>query len=276
MKLFILILILLQIEFAQVKTGGERVINTFTQIYNGLSQSLELYDIPIGALYLSRHAINKSNFGDFITVSPTSFEVSFSKSVGENGHVSLGSMDKDILPHSIFLSRIGVNILLDIFTQRKITSTPYKNAFLFQKSLIYTYTLTELTKQLIKRERPDNSDDRSFFSGHTSTTFAAATYLYLEMNELYTGSDFFRQNIVLQKTAQVLTFSTLFGWAGYVGYSRIRDNKHYLSDVITGASIGILVSYLVHKHYNVADEESGDLQIYSSKQGLQLTFCMKF
>jgi membrane-associated phospholipid phosphatase len=40
----------------------------------------------------------------------------------------------------------------------------------------------------------------------------------------------------------------LYGWAGYVGYSRIHDRKHYLTDVLIGAASGTLVSYLLYPH----------------------------
>ena len=70
-----------------------------------------------------------------------------------------------------------------------------------------------------QRTRPDGSDDLSFPSGHSASAFATAT--------------------VLQRH---------FGWkagvpayllAGYVSTARVHDNRHYLSDVVFGAAMGI-------------------------------------
>ena len=69
------------------------------------------------------------------------------------------------------------------------------------------------------RVRPDGSNRRSFPSGHTSSSFLAATIAH----DLY-GSK-------VSVPAYLL--------AGLTGVSRIHDNKHYLSDVIFGASLGI-------------------------------------
>ena len=121
---------------------------------------------------------------------------------------------------------------------------------MFKKSLLYTYTLTEYIKNFVYRERPDKSDSRSFFNGHTSTAFAASTFLYRELNDFYDKWEVTRTDKSLRTTFKTATFGALYGWAGFVGYSRIRDGKHYLSDVLTGALVGTAVSYIVYELYN--------------------------
>lgn len=83
---------------------------------------------------------------------------------------------------------------------------------------LVTQALTQTIKVSTHRSRPDGSAF-SFPSGHTSTTFAAAT--------------------VVQRH---------FGWeagvpayavATYVGLSRIQQKRHHLSDVAFGAALGI-------------------------------------
>ncbi len=74
-------------------------------------------------------------------------------------------------------------------------------------------------KFITGRIRPDGANRRSFPSGHTSSSFLAATIV----DDLY-GSK-------IGVPAYLL--------AGLTGLSRIHDNKHYLSDVIFGASLGI-------------------------------------
>ena len=78
-----------------------------------------------------------------------------------------------------------------------------------------TYGLKFITGRI----RPDGANRRSFPSGHTSSSFLAATIA----DDLY-GSK-------IGVPAYLL--------AGLTGLSRIHDNKHYLSDVIFGASLGI-------------------------------------
>lgn len=161
MKNLLTILIVIQTLIAQ-DVSENRLFKSFFAIQDGLTSTLEWQDAPIAALYLSRHIINNSSFGDFIIVPPTSFDLDISKNFSNNTESSAGSIDKDLIPHTIFLGRLGINFALDIFSDREITNSPYQSAFLFQKSLLYTYTLTEIAKKIFKRERPDNSDTRSF------------------------------------------------------------------------------------------------------------------
>ena len=81
--------------------------------------------------------------------------------------------------------------------------------------------LTYGIKYVVGRERPDKSNKRSFPSGHTSNSFLTATVA----QEIY-GS-----------TVGVPAYLM----ATLSGLSRIQDNKHYLSDVIFGATLGIAV-----------------------------------
>ncbi|MFQ5674984.1 MAG: phosphatase PAP2 family protein [bacterium] len=79
--------------------------------------------------------------------------------------------------------------------------------------------VTQLLKRTVRRERPDGSNRRSFPSGHASSTFALATVL--------------QRNFGWKVGLVAYTFAT------YVGVSRLSENKHYLSDVIMGAAVGI-------------------------------------
>lgn len=85
-------------------------------------------------------------------------------------------------------------------------------------------------KYTVKEERPDQSDNLSFPSGHTSIAFTNAALLYYEY-----------------KDSNLWYASSGFLFATATGMLRIANNKHYVSDVLTGAGIGmasgILVSY---------------------------------
>ena len=78
-------------------------------------------------------------------------------------------------------------------------------------------------KHTFKVERPDGSSMNSFPSGHTATAFMGAELLYQEYKDT----------------------SIWYGISGYLvaagtGAFRMYNNKHWLTDVVAGAGIGIL------------------------------------
>jgi membrane-associated phospholipid phosphatase len=90
---------------------------------------------------------------------------------------------------------------------------------------IVNVAYTELIKVTVGRERPNGQDERSFPSGHTSNAFAMAA-----VAERHYGWK-------LGVPAYLV--------AGVVGASRIQQDKHYLSDVVAGATLGYIVGRTV-------------------------------
>jgi membrane-associated phospholipid phosphatase len=83
-------------------------------------------------------------------------------------------------------------------------------------------------KYTAKEMRPDGSTANSWPSGHTATSFVGATILHKEYG---------------------LTQSPWFSVAGYgvataTGVMRVLNNRHWVSDVMSGAGIGILSAEL--------------------------------
>ena len=93
------------------------------------------------------------------------------------------------------------------------------------RAQIVTQTFTQVLKLTVQRERPDGSNNKSFPSGHSSGSFATAT--------------------VLQRHYGWKVGLPAYAFAGYIACSRLSENKHYLSDVVFGAAIGILVGRTV-------------------------------
>ncbi len=78
-------------------------------------------------------------------------------------------------------------------------------------------------KYTTRIRRPDGSARNSFPSGHTAVAFLGAELLHQEYGQL----------------------SRWYSFAGYsaaigTGFGRLYNNRHWLTDVLTGAGIGIL------------------------------------
>jgi membrane-associated phospholipid phosphatase len=111
----------------------------------------------------------------------------------------------------------------------------FKNrTLLLVKSEAIMYALTYSFKSLTKVRRPDGTDQESFASGHTAQAFATATFMAKEYGEV-------------SKWYSV----GAFGMATAVGAMRVLNNRHWVSDVLAGAGIGILstnIAYLTHRY----------------------------
>ena len=92
-------------------------------------------------------------------------------------------------------------------------------------SLAASFAVTESLKRLVDERRPDGSDRRSFPSGHTSASFAAAATLHQR----------YGWKIGVPATAL----------AGLVGVARVEARKHFWHDVVAGAAIGEAAGFLI-------------------------------
>jgi len=111
----------------------------------------------------------------------------------------------------------------------------FKNrTLLLVKSEAIMFALSYSFKRLTNVTRPDGTDQKSFASGHTAQAFATATFMakeYWEVSKWYAVG--------------------AYGMATAVGAMRILNNRHWVSDVLAGAGIGILstnIAYLTHRY----------------------------
>ena len=95
-------------------------------------------------------------------------------------------------------------------------------------------------KQTTHVMRPDGSNDRSFPSGHTATAFMTATMLTKEYGH----------------KSQWIGIGA-YTAASATGLMRMANNKHWLSDVLTGAGIGILSTELGYFLADLVFKEKG-------------------
>jgi membrane-associated phospholipid phosphatase len=93
------------------------------------------------------------------------------------------------------------------------------------EAFLLTGAYTAVLKTAVGRERPNGQDHRSFPSGHSSNAFALAA--------------------VAQRHYGWKAGIPAYVAASAVAASRLRYNKHYLSDVVAGAALGLIAGQTV-------------------------------
>ena len=103
------------------------------------------------------------------------------------------------------------------------SSSRHFRTFTYALAQAYTINLglTAALKAATRRERPDQSNDHSFPSGHAADSFMAATVI-----SKYYG----RKATFIAYTA-----------AGFISFSRVKRDVHWMSDIVAGATLGYIV-----------------------------------
>jgi len=128
-----------------------------------------------------------------------------------------------------------------------------KGAWQFTKGLLLTTGVTYGLKYSVNKQRPDMSNDNSFPSGHTSTTFHSAGYIHRRYGFKYSIPSYLL--------------------AGFTAASRIDSKKHDILDVLAGAAIGLGSNLLFTTEYQ---QEHMELTFGSSEGDYMLGFTYKF
>lgn len=135
--------------------------------------------------------------------------------------------------------------------------------YLFISNAI-TSAITHSLKNVIDKTRP-NGLDHSFPSGHTTLAFTNATVLFKEFHQ----------------TAPVFAYSA-YAFSVTTGTFRMLNNKHWFSDVLVAAGIGILITDLVYyfeplKNFNpFKKSEHISLVPYAADDNYGFYFSYKF
>ncbi len=114
-----------------------------------------------------------------------------------------------------------------MFTAGRLVSSGRFRAMTYDMldAAVVNFAYTEVLKVAVGRERPNGQDNKSFPSGHTSNAFVLAS--------------------VAQRHYGWKVGVPCYALAGLVGVSRIREDKHWLSDVVAGAGLGWVVGRTV-------------------------------
>lgn len=125
------------------------------------------------------------------------------------------------------------NAAMDLAGMKSRTDGANKLAIGVKSSIITLGTVTAM-KYLTKQNRPDGTDNKGFPSGHAATVFAGATALSIEYQDDYPWIPY-----------------AAYTFASGISALRVVHNKHYWSDVLVGAGIGILsskIAYWTHRY----------------------------
>ena len=155
-----------------------------------------------------------------------------------------------------------------------IPLVPYFSNYNYSKALKMSLNvislngiITNLVKMTVQRQRPDSfyktradADDsfRSFYSGHTSTTFALGTSNAILLSEAYPEK-------------RKIIWLTNLSLATATGYLRIAGDKHYLSDVLSGGIAGYFLAKYAHKETNTKGTMIG-FSYYKNHPVVNLSF----
>jgi membrane-associated phospholipid phosphatase len=123
------------------------------------------------------------------------------------------------------------------------------------ESLLATEVTSEILKTATQRDRPDGNGTDSFPSGHTAFSFAAATLVVQDLDE------------VVDPGWRWLNYLA-YAPAVAVGVERIAQNRHWVSDVVAGAFLGVFLTNLIHDAHTSEHAEPGRPLIFEKPSKL--------
>lgn len=115
-----------------------------------------------------------------------------------------------------------------------------------------TFGVTMALKCCIREWRPDYSNHHSFPSGHSSITFAAATYIGKRYGWKW--------------SIPAYALST------YTAWGRVYGKKHHVQDVIAGAAIGAASSFIFTHPYMKKHEVALVPMVSETERGAMVSF----
>ncbi|MGI9433818.1 MAG: phosphatase PAP2 family protein [Geminicoccaceae bacterium] len=121
-------------------------------------------------------------------------------------------------------------------------------------------------KEIVRRERPDDTDRRSFPSGHAVAAFTSSSLIEQNVD----------QTIASPVTRGVVTAGTI-GLAAATSWARVEGNKHYPVDILVSAAIGHFFATSFYRAL-VAPEDLGPppISVEAGSDGLALRFSRRF
>lgn len=151
----------------------------------------------------------------------------------------------------------AATLILSISGVKGRHNLPNQVALLIKSEMLMAITVQSL-KYTVGEARPDTGQKNSFPSGHTAQAFTVATFL---------SKEYGYKSIWISIGAYTA--------ASTVGVFRMLNNRHWISDVLVGAGIGIISTELVYfTHRNRWGKKKLSVNPFSSlgSKGLSLRF----
>jgi membrane-associated phospholipid phosphatase len=234
------------------------------------TSAIAISSLTIGAL--GYQAIHFDSAHASLIKGPMSWEVSVQKFLGGEYYPGKSNwLDTDFGSAFIPVFMGSVLLTADLSWPRNENEKGKELAqdiFLFGSGLMATAGITGISKGFFARPRPYltmepelaiqraqqdyEKDHVSFFSSHTSIAFFSSAFVNKRLRSIMRremSQDEYRS----WRWAPPLI---CFGWASYVGWSRISSYKHYISDVVVGAAAGWLMAELFYSFGNDSKDSS--------------------
>jgi hypothetical protein len=128
-----------------------------------------------------------------------------------------------------------------------------------------TGLVTQQLKTGVRRQRPDETDDESFPSGHASATAAFARLTSRNLRSIEIGD---RGRQALDLGLDVVTFAT--AWA------RVESGQHFPSDTLFGIALGNFVAAFVNDAFLRSDDAAAGLQFAATADGASICWRIRF
>jgi membrane-associated phospholipid phosphatase len=153
----------------------------------------------------------------------------------------------DILRATLLVEAIGTAMATPSGDEpKRWTSSKLKGLGVELAAIGVTHGVTAMFKEASGRTRPDDSDDNSFPSAHSSGAFSGATLSNRNLDVIPLANH-------VRVPLQVANLCLASG----VAWARVEGRKHYPSHVLAGAALGHFLTAFIHDAFLNLPEEHG-------------------
>ncbi len=138
----------------------------------------------------------------------------------------------------------GLVMLFEVEAVTRIVTSVAKATV--RRTRPYAHNVQLTVDQRLAKAEDEGDVNLSFFSGHSSAAFAAAVYASTYFQNVYPDS---RWNTHMWIGTLAAATGTAFG--------RMKAGKHYLSDVMVGAAVGVGIALAIPRLHRRDDDEGG-------------------
>ncbi|OQS55035.1 hypothetical protein EHP00_2184 [Ecytonucleospora hepatopenaei] len=145
-------------------------------------------------------------------------------------------------------------------------------------SMLMTLFITEFLKFLVCKQRPDYNDRQQLIlKAKAENKHLNAWYLKKESSRSFPSGDtsasfcyllpvpYLLSKEKIHKFIVILSFVILVAWGSTIGYLRVYNNKHDISDIGWGIDVGILSSIIVTYIFSIKRTKLNHLRNYPPK-----------